>query len=100
MPLCAKHAAFKASACWRSSHVLFSHIKKLPAQSANCPLLKGGPPARLAARKYFLQVLGAGPAAGVSPVLLQHPVIVSKGLVVLRFSRCACGGAQSIRVAG
>src|SRR5947199_10694902 len=47
-----------------------------------------------------LEMLGASAAAGVSPVLLQHPVVVAEGLVVFCRSGCAGSGTQAIGVAG
>jgi hypothetical protein len=38
---CAKYAAFKASASWQSSHVLFSHYKQALTQLRIIELLWG-----------------------------------------------------------
>src|SRR5258708_1315346 len=47
-----------------------------------------------------LEVLCAGAAAGVSPVLLEHVVVAAKRLVVFSSGRCTCGSAQTVRIAG
>ena len=45
-------------------------------------------------------MLGASATAGVSPVLLQHPVVVAEGLVVFCRSGRAGSGTQAIGVTG
>src|SRR5712671_1466889 len=57
---------------------LFSRNSKFPAKFAAIRAFQGlrtRPPANWRPRNIFLQMLGASAATGVSPVLLQHPII-------------------------
>ena len=94
---------FKICASCKSRHLLFSHNRQFTAKFAgSMPFLREKPDRQHDWRpgKYFSQVLGASAATGVSPVLLQHPVIAAKGLVVPRACGSTCGRAQPVGVAG